>query len=752
MNEYGEKTAAPGSKEPARRPVLPMLLGGLLLTAVICLLAVGFYGSLSREIYNERAAYMEEISGQIVATTETISSAQWDLATIFARYLQEMRIPDQGDLTARITWTQNTFSQQGLSLLVFDEQGYYYDAEGSRARWLGSLAVIDTDAPEQQVEITTLPTARSANDQMIYILRMERSVRLGEDGPLLTHIAVVRDMAVFDETFQVPFFSGQGENYIVSDVGTRVYRGQVSNTVIGDVYNVLKPLEAMAFRYGGSYEDLRRCVAEGERCSLEFADPAGQRFYMTSTPMGTNGWCLLSVVPSGVVSAGMQRFLKMTVVGVGAIALIVICAVSLTLYLVVRYRAGQQRILQQARTNVALREAAEAAREASRAKTVFLSHMSHDIRTPINGIMGMADIATRNRDDPARVSDCLEKITSASHHLLGLVNDVLDMSRIESGKVQIEEKPFYVSVLLDGCCSVVAGQALERKLTLRQDFSGITQPLLRGDELHLRQILINILGNAVKFTPEGGEVSFTASDEVTQGEAALTIVIRDNGIGMSEEFQKKIFEPFSQAEDNGRSKYQGTGLGMSIVKQLLELMGGSIELQSAPGQGSTFTVRLRLPVGEAPAPVREAGSAGADLAGRRVLLVEDNELNMEIAQFVLENCGVRVTPAWNGRQALDLFVEKPAHSFDVILMDVMMPVMGGLEAARAIRASGKADAGTVPIVAMTANAYEEDRRAALEAGMDRHLAKPIEREELLRTLSELGGRGPAAANQKEEMK
>ena len=736
-----KKEKARQNQAGARNFPTPLLvLGVLLLIAAICSLIAAFYRTLEREIYVERTAYLEEISSQIVSTTAAISSTQWDFATISANHLQAEQFLTPAELAERIAWTEASLAQEGMSLLVFDAQGNYYDAAGSCACWSGSLAAISGDAPKRQVEITTLPTADSTNDQMVFILRMEQPIGFMEDGVPLTHVAVVRDMNVFNQTFQVPFFSGQGESYIISSVGTRVYRGQASSDVIGEAFNLLKPLETMSFEYGGSFEELRQAVAGGYHCSLVFSEQGGNRYYITSSPMGTNGWSLLSIVPSKVVSAGMQRFMNLTILGMGAIALIVIFAFSLTLFLVMRNRAGLRRIQQQAQVNAALREAALAAEEASRAKTVFLSHMSHDIRTPINGIMGMVDIATRNRSDQARVTDCLEKIASASSHLLSLVNDVLDMSRIESGKVQLEDKAFSVSSLLDGCYSVVAGQAQEKGINLQKDFSQLTQEFLRGDELHLRQILINILGNAVKFTPEGGDVLFTAADERLDGNcAALTIVIEDNGIGINESFQQKIFEPFSQAEDNGRSNYQGTGLGMSIVKQLLDLMGGSIELQSALGQGSTFTVRLCLPIDDIPVQTQASVIYETALRGLRVMLVEDNALNMEIAQYVLEECGVQVTPASNGREAVDLFIQKPSESFDIILMDVMMPVMNGLEATRAIRESGKGDAKTVPIVAMTANAYEEDRRAALDAGMNKHLAKPIERDELLRVLSELSG-------------
>ena len=435
----------------------------------------------------------------------------------------------------------------------------------------------------------------------------------------------------------------------------------------------------------------------------------------------------------------MQHFLNMTLFGMSAIALLVLAAISTAILLIVRYRTSQQLLHQQAEMNAALQEAAQAAKEASRAKTVFLSHMSHDIRTPINGIMGMTDIAVRNLGDTGRVADCLGKITMSSKHLLSLVNDVLDMSRIESGKVKLEHKPFYVEALLDACYSLVAGQAQERGLSIRKDFSGVERLVLSGDELRLRQIIINILGNAVKFTPDGGEVVFTAcGTDVDSGMSELTLTIRDNGIGMSKDFQQKIFEPFAQAEDSPKSLYKGTGLGMAIVKQFLDLMSGSIELQSAPGQGSTFTVRLRLP--NVATPPRQEHAPDDDtflLKGMRALLVEDNELNMEIARYILEECGMEVTAAENGLKAVEIFKDRPEGSFDVILMDVMMPVMDGLEATRTIRAGNKSDAKTIPIIAMTANAYAEDRRAVLEAGMNRHLAKPIERKELLHALVEL---------------
>lgn len=723
-----------------KRDMPALVLGILAVVVVLTLLTVVFYRALEREVYQERATYLKEISGQTITTTDAISAAQWDLAAIFSAQLQSGPPASASALTAFLGQEEGAFNQEGLSLLAFDEQGHYYNSAGSEALLPGDLILISGESSEKQVAITTLPTSRSGSDEMVFVLRLPWPVDVGGAG--LTHVAVVRDMSVFNKTFQVPVFSGQGENYIVSTDGTRVYRGQDASEVMGNSYNVLNPLKDYRFLYGGSYETLREAVAAGESCSLVFADSSGKNYYVTSAPMSSNGWALLSIVPAGVVSAGMQQFMKKMLLGMGAIAAVVIASVSFVMFLAVRYKASKKLMRQQEETNIILEEAARTAQEASQAKTVFLSHMSHDIRTPINGIMGMADIAERNRQDSARVEDCLKKITASSRHLLGLVNDVLDMSRIESGKIQLENDVFNLNDVLEGCCGVVAGQCLEKNLRLEKVFTEITSPYLRGDALHLRQIIINLLGNAVKFTPECGVITFTARQRVLEdGAAMLRLSIRDNGIGMSGEFQQKIFEPFAQEDGKDRSHYQGTGLGMSIVRQLLDLMGGSITLRSAPGEGSEFTISLKLPIDGPPeaAEAEDTEKAEDGLAGARILLVEDNALNLEIAQYILEECGAVVTPAENGQAALDTFRQQPEGSFDVILMDVMMPVMDGLEATRAIRRCEKSDAASVPIVAMTANAYAEDRKAVLAAGMNHYLSKPIERDELVRLLGALLG-------------
>jgi CheY-like chemotaxis protein len=352
--------------------------------------------------------------------------------------------------------------------------------------------------------------------------------------------------------------------------------------------------------------------------------------------------------------------------------------------------------------------------------------MSHDIRTPINGIVGMVSIARKNITDTARIEDCLNKISQSSDHLLSLINDVLEMSRIESGKIEVAHKPINMNSIIESCCSIIDTQRITRNLEFRREIGELTHARLLGDDLRLRQIFINILGNSVKFTPDGGTIVFRVEELGVIGErAAFCFEIEDNGIGMSEEFQEHIFEPFSQESGDSRTNYQGAGLGMSITQQFVEMMGGTIRVKSSPGEGSCFHLEMSFDLDDTQEE-ELPGAVDCSLEGMRILLVEDNELNREIAQEILEDAGATVTTAEDGREALGLFIDSAPGSFDAILMDVMMPNMNGYEATRAIRASAHSDAASIPIIAMTANAYVEDVAAALESGMNAHVAKPID--------------------------
>lgn len=384
-----------------------------------------------------------------------------------------------------------------------------------------------------------------------------------------------------------------------------------------------------------------------------------------------------------------------------------------------------------------LKEEARRADRANAAKTEFLQRMSHDLRTPINGILGLVEIGECFRENPEKQSECRRKIRDTSHLLLELVNEVLDMGKLESGELVLEEIPFDLIPLLDAVGVPLEQIAASRGIRIEWLPWEVQHTELVGSPIHLKRLLMNLASNAVRYNKDNGSVTLSCRELEDKGNTAwFEFTCADTGIGMSEAYQQHLFEPFTQEHSTARSTYGGTGLGMSIAKSLVDKMGGTITFTSKQGEGTTFHVILPFRIcqpGELPPQAAKAPAPDA-LQGMRLLLVEDNTLNMEIAAFMLENVGAELTKAQNGQEALDIFRESPAGFFDAILMDVMMPVMDGYQATRAIRALERPDAAAVPIVAMTAHAFTDDRQRAYEAGMTAHLAKPLESAVLIRTL------------------
>ena len=526
------------------------------------------------------------------------------------------------------------------------------------------------------------------------------------------------------------------------------YTYQAERAVFDDTHNELRSMlsdEQRNFCIGvrQDYDVLLRTVLNKSVDSL------------TRTEIGT--------ITNAYVNLGQQPFslTRLAYQYPSIIALTCLCILITAVCIALAIRSQRFR----AETEKALRKA----EEASVAKTEFLSNMSHDIRTPINGIMGMLDIAEDNFDNKARVRDCMTKMRGAASHLLSLINDVLDMTKIESGNMQMLDTPFDLRALLESCCSIVEGQIVDRHMTFTKQIGPFWHPYLIGSELHIRQVLINILSNSVKYTPDGGEINFRAKETLfEEGLVHLRMEIKDNGIGMSEEFLQHIFEPFTQEQRSSRTHYKGTGLGMAITKKLVDQMHGSLDVESEPGKGSTFIVRLSLPVGtppkdepsvvvrhaapaaasaaasgsswdDAPAAAAEtaaaapaAAEAAPPLAGLHLLLAEDNELNSEIATTLLGEQGAKITAVENGRLALEAIQNAAPRTYDAILMDVMMPEMNGLEATRCIRAyEGKGPGEGTPIIAMTANVFADDVKACLDAGMNSHVGKPLDMKVLI---------------------
>ncbi len=456
------------------------------------------------------------------------------------------------------------------------------------------------------------------------------------------------------------------------------------------------------------------------------------RGYFGYTTQGRDFY-VYAYLPEGTIYTTTVKNLMFTSVAYLLIVLMIELVRHRTLQNYQEEKARQEHAYQ-----ASLEQAAHRAEAANIAKTEFLQRMSHDIRTPINGIRGMIEIGNHYSTDMAKQAECREKIWEASGLLLELVNEVLDMGKLESGEVVLEHRPFNMVTLLTGLCDVLEKQAAERGITIRCEDIALPHPDLIGSPLHVKRLVMNIISNAIKYNKDNGSITLTLHELRSEGDKAwIRFTCADTGIGMSEEFQKHLFEPFAQELLDARSTYGGTGLGMPIAKALIDAMGGTIEFTSRQGEGTTYYITLPFEVDHAAAPQPLPG-APADLSalqGKHILLAEDNDLNLEIAEFLLQNAGLRTTAARNGQEAVTLFAASAPGTFDAILMDVMMPQLDGYEATRAIRALDRPDAAAIPIFAMTANAFTEDRRRAYESGMNEHLTKPLEPDTLLRTLA-----------------
>lgn len=387
-----------------------------------------------------------------------------------------------------------------------------------------------------------------------------------------------------------------------------------------------------------------------------------------------------------------------------------------------------------------LKEALDQARVANSAKAQFLSRMSHDIRTPLNGMIGLLHIDEKHSDDLALINTNREKIMVCADHLLSLVNDVLDMSKLEDGKVQLSKETIYLPQVSDEIETIVSMQGLEKGIRMyyrTSDVMKVTHPYVIASPLHVRQVLLNLYSNSIKYTDPGGEIHTTVSElGIKDNHVILQIRIQDSGIGISKEFLPHIFEPFTQESTDARSVYNGTGLGMSIVKGLVDLMGGTIEVESEPNAGTTFIVTVPFEISDASRMKEEQKAESAlSLAGFRILMAEDNLLNNEIAKTILQEAGAHVDSVFDGSAAYEMYMRKTEGAYDVVLLDIMMPKMDGLSVAKAIRASQRKDARRIPIIAMSANAFEEDIKASLDAGMNAHLVKPLDMNEVIGTIA-----------------
>ncbi|MCI9162240.1 MAG: response regulator [Lachnospiraceae bacterium] len=542
------------------------------------------------------------------------------------------------------------------------------------------------------------------------------------------------------QQFTLSFYDNKGFSYLVNRDGGIMVRPahKNSNQAIRNLFDTISDTENDPDRIAKFQKAVQGLDSGWEKFIYE-----KEGMVFCYEPLRADSeWLLVSIVPENEITAQTNNILKRTMVFSGLVAgtILVMAAVfyGIKMHESRKYTGQLQRAL-------------EEADKANRAKGQFLMDMSHDIRTPLNAIIGLTSIARENTGDLARIEDCLEKIRISGIHLLSLVSDVMDMSQIEQGANILKEESFSISRIFSEATGFMGHKAQEAGLTMEIAPVRLEKEYVVGDPLRVRQILLNIIDNAIKYTPSGGKVflELTQAGEDGEGKGIYRFRCRDTGIGMEPEFLERVFLPFERARNTTFSKIAGTGVGLAITKSLLDLLGGSISVESEPGKGSYFTVEFCLKLQkEASPPVEEregdevavpeeAGEEEVlDYTSRRVLLVEDNELNMEIAVELIGITGVQVETACDGQEAVQMFGEHPCGYYDLIFMDIQMPIMDGYEATRQIRGMDREDAGKVPIVALSANALAEDVKNSLQAGMNSHVAKPVELDSIEKVLAQ----------------
>ena len=539
--------------------------------------------------------------------------------------------------------------------------------------------------------------------------------------------------------------------YVLDDNGSKLFNSNQVELIKG--HNVFSVLQNMKYLHNSSFEKTKAELEE-KGCSYSNAVLDGTEYFYGLKRMENAEWTLIFLVPAEYVATNTLKLVNFVMVFIVIFTVIVAVCVMLGISFVM-YRNQQEAIRVERENNAKLetvntklrqaKQAAEdafqVAQEANRSKSSFLANMSHDIRTPMNAIIGITSLIRHDAGDKGKVIEYADKIDTSSQHLLGIINEVLDMSKIEAGKTVFKYSDFSIPDFIQELDIIFRSQIYEKKQTLTITKENIRHEWVNGDQVHLMQIFSNLLSNAIKYTQEGGEIQLLAEECESNSSvyAKYRFLVCDNGMGMSADFKDRIFDAFTRAENSLTNKIQGTGLGMAITKNLVDLMGGTIDVESEPGQGSCFEVFMDLKIaeGRSASPASQAETEEQDgniLKGMRFLCAEDNELNAEILTELLKIEGAECTICENGKRVLETFEQSVPGDYDMILMDVQMPVMNGYEATKAIRRSSHELAKTIPIIAMTANAFSEDIQHSLAAGMNAHISKPVDMKTLEKTI------------------
>ena len=738
------------------------LILGCCMAGIVMLLAFFFlYHTYIQDIiYEERLNQMEEITRQMFQSLEDVIDSHWNRVTEECNYLRDANVQTTEELCRYMKkkYELSAYADQKITLMAVDSEGGYYTESGNRGLFR------DLDYFEESPEKISFVFDSMTDNQseMVFLNRLPEPIHLqdGEKETSILYFGIAQDMEQLNPYFNCDAYDGNNSVYVLDDNGFKLFNSNQTELIKG--HNVFSVLQNMKYLHNSSFEKTKAELEE-KGCSYSNAILDGTEYFYGLERMENAEWTLIFLVPAEYVATNTLKLVNFVTIFIVIFTLIVAVFVILGISFVM-HRNQQEAIRVERENNAKLEtvntelrqakqaaeEAFQVAQEANKSKSNFLANMSHDIRTPMNAIIGITSLIRHDAGDKGKVIEYADKIDTSSQHLLGIINDVLDMSKIEAGKTTFKYTDFSIRDFIQELNVIFHSQTDEKDQTFTIIKEDIQHEWVNGDQVHLMQIFSNLLSNAVKYTQEGGEIQFLIEECESKSSvyAKYRFLVSDNGMGMSEDFKNTIFDAFTREESSLTNKIQGTGLGMAITKNLVEAMGGTIDVESEPGQGSCFEILMDLKIAEDKSvsliPQTEKDEPeGNILQGMKFLCAEDNEINAEILTELLKIEGAECTICENGEEILKSFEQSVPGEYDMILMDVQMPVMNGYEATQAIRRSSHELAKTIPIIAMTANAFSEDIQHSLAAGMNAHISKPVDMKMLEKTIRSIksGGGG-----------
>ena len=722
---------------------------GFVIVAVILTLFIMSQTYIQNLVYHERLNQMEEVTHQMFRSLEDVIDTHWDDVNVQCNYLYCTPLKTDTEFYRYLQKLSelSNYHERQIELIAVDSAGHYY-TENGRMGLLREMNYLE-DSPQR---ISYVSNSLTVDDsRMVFLEQLSTPITLqSETGEItLRYFGISQSMTQLNDYFRCDAYENNNSVYVLDNNGFKLFNANDTELLKG--HNVYTVLSQMSYLHGSSFAAAKeRLTRTGSCYSNAVLD--GTEYYYALKQMENAQWTLAFLVPAKYVAVNTQKLVSIVMIIIIVIAMVFSVITVFVGWSLLRQKQ-QQELQAEKEANLRLEqynihltqvndelrqaqdiaaEALQSAERASKAKTDFLANMSHDIRTPMNAIIGITTLMKNELHQPEKLAEHLDKLENSGQLLLGIINDILDMSRIESGKTTLNVEKMNLPQQISQLDSIIRQQAGQRRQTFTVN-THLQHENVLADPNRLNRVLMNILSNAVKYTPTGGHIRFEV-DELPRNEhyARYRFVVQDDGIGMSEAYQKTLFDPFTREERSGTNKVQGTGLGMAITKNIVDLMGGSINVESTTGKGTRFEVVLEFPVDAEADTVPEAQvlpeeeEETSPLSGMKFLCAEDNAINAEILEMLLEANGASCTICSNGQEIVDAFASVKPGEYDMILMDVQMPVMDGLEATRRIRSGENPLGRIIPILAMTANAFLEDMQKSREAGMDEHLSKPVD--------------------------